>query len=243
MPKSPLEKARLVIGALSLAELQTLRDEIANLIALFQGEGVLTGWGWWDLKYIKRKRKNRKTGAEEEQVFGPYLYLRRWIVGADGKRRMKNIGYYGKAGATIAEAHRSGLLKAHNEGGEQAADAFLSAHIGDIPDAEPPERRASQYPAEAPPHPLRNPAITSDQLTNDPIFNHFRETTPIEAAQLLGAIQEWERMLTDYRFARQQRDVTVVPLAEVERRNRSRQLRLTPQPHRHIKTRRKKDDD
>lgn len=235
MRKTALERAMLLIGALSLDELRQVRDEAARLIGEYQQGGVLSGWGSWEVKYIKKKQLNKTTGEIEDVSYGPYLYLKRWMIDDKGKRRLKQIGYYGTAGAALSDAEKDELLRIHNEQGEAAADAYVEERTQHL-DINIPERRdETKFPAQAPKHPLSKP-LSGTQLNQDTVFTHFRDATPVEAAQLLAAVEEWERLSAAYQAGRQSKFQKKLPLDAVQLDMWRKGVRRKPQPLRYVKT-------
>jgi hypothetical protein len=172
---------------------------------------------------------------------GPYLYLRRWIVGPDGRRRLKNVGYYGKAGI---EALNMGLgeqlLKAHNEGGEQAAESLISSHV----DEELPERWwGKKYPADAPIHPFNDERITLKSLNDNPLYQYIERHHPADAREMLRKLQDYEDDQAAYNHAVRFGYVWRTPMREINRRRNNLRFRIEGQPRRLIRARVKQKPD
>ena len=73
MSKTPQEKARALLGALSAEDLRALQEDIDDLLTVYAGDEESRQAGYIELKFIP------KTLADGSQVeYGPYAYLRRW---------------------------------------------------------------------------------------------------------------------------------------------------------------------
>jgi hypothetical protein len=246
--KSKYEQTAALLGALSPDELLQLRDEISTLLRLYAAGGVLTGWGHIELKMIKRKVRARDENGKpmfnaagepiwDIKEYGPYAYIRRWIIGEDGKRRLKNVGYYGLAGAEMLEmGHGKKLLDVHNEGGEWEAENLISEYVDDDL---PIRWSAHKSPADPPQHPLGDERITLKSLNDDPLFTFLEKAYPVEAREIVQSLRDYESDLSAYNFAKEKRFVFVTPMREINRRRANRRLRSTGQPKRLIHVRQK----
>jgi len=229
-----LGKARITLGSLSPDDLKLLAKDVDELIALYEGGGATTGWGSLELKSIPRKQavKNADgslmtdpaTGAliVETVYHGPYLYIRRWTVDEQGRRRYRTVGYYGKAGA---EAVNRGLgpelLRIHNERGEDAVEEWMIEQ-GIVEEA--PRRWVGKPPASPPVHPLPGLQLTAEQLATDLLFLYFTEHAPVIALRLLLALRDYESDLDDFRYANEKGFGFRLSLHEIERRRRHERM-------------------
>lgn len=235
MPRlSPFRKIRNLLGALSLDELRRLRDELGDLITLYEQGGALTGWGSIEEKMIRN--------------FGPYIYVRRRMVDAAGRQRLANVGYYGRIEGGLTDAEKAGLLKAHNEGGERVGERYL-ASIGKPVTVR--RWESKKAPKEQPVHPLGNGVKLSGRaLAEHPIFKFLEQVAPAEAEVLRQETFAYHDDLRRYRDdQRQKRQFgpplwrTSYPLAELKRRRFYERLKNRPRPHFRIWRGRRRDDD
>jgi hypothetical protein len=245
------EKITGLLGTLSPDELLQLRDEISTLIKLYASGGVLSGWGYIELKVIKKKVVQRDDEGKpmrdasgnvlyEIREYGPFAYLRRYIVSPDGKRRLKNVAYYGKAGTALVEMGlEKELIKAHNEGGESAAENLISEHV----DTDLPLRwRGMKYPADRPTHPFNDPRITVKSLDDNPIFKYLEQINPVEAKSMHRKLLDYEGDLAAWEHANKYRYTWRYPMREINRRRTNMEYRHRPQPRRVILPRQKTEN-
>jgi hypothetical protein len=198
-----LKTARRLMDNLTHQELLTLRGDMSKLLAAYESGGALTGRGSIELKIIKRpvmvEKEDEQGNVTIEPVltdFGPYAYIRRWAINENGRVSLTSSGYYGAGGAEAVQAGLGEqLLEAHLRGGEPEGDAFLVER-----GIEPPFRRSirNKPPAARPAHPLGDETITAATITASPIFTHYQQHAPGEAARLLGELREYEADLADY---------------------------------------------
>jgi len=89
------------------------------------------------------------------------------------------------------------LLAAHLPGGEPAGDDFLAGR-----GFTPPRRRSdTRPPATRPVHPLGEEAITAANLSQSPLFSHYQQHAPTEAARLLRDLRQYEADRASYQAA------------------------------------------
>ena len=222
---SQVKRVKQMLGARSLDELKDLHDEIIELLMLYDEnnprrntKGRITGQprarGFLELKTVKKQKILKDEKGEpildddknlqfETVEYGPYLYLRRWVVDKDGKRKLKNIAYYGKAGAEAiesAEAQRK-ILEAHEP--RLARYDAAESIVDDYSTSDLPERRRPKLSKQRPAHPLGddNEHITLVYLEDDIIF---QQTKNSYQGQILKArIAEWEHALRRYNAQKQ----------------------------------------
>lgn len=202
-----LKTARRLIGSLTYPDLLTLRDDVSKLLAAYESGGALTGRGRIELKVIKRPMLVETTDAQgrvtKEPVLtdcGPYAYIRRWAIDDQGGVSLTSSGYYGRGGAeAVAAGLGEELLAAHLQGGEPAGDDFLIER-----GFTPPQRRNAVRPPAAPPeHPLGDETITAANLSQSPLFGHYRQHAPTDAARLLRDLRQYEADRASYQAAEQ----------------------------------------
>lgn len=258
MPRQTIyDKVRKLLGALTLAELHRLRSEIGDLITLYEQGGVLTGWGSVEEKIIRKKHYDPITGAPiideatGEQAytdFGPYVYVRRRIVGADGRQRLANVGYYGRIEGGLTEEQKAGLLKAHNEGGQLAGEAYLE--LIDKP-VSIKRWESDKAPAERPTHPLgANVTLSTRDLDAHPIFHYLQQVAPAEADNLYRETAAYEVDAQRHFIDQLQTKAfgpapwrTSFPLAELKRRRFYDRLKNRPRPRFRVWRNRRRDED
>lgn len=223
----PYEKITQLLGALSPEELLQLRDEISTMVKLYASGGVLSGWGYFELKVAKRKRLVRDEEGKsvkdangdpvyETVEYGPYLYLRRYILDSSGKRKLKSVGYYGKAGIAALELGLGKqLLEAHVKGGEEAGEDLIAEHV----DEELPRRwHADKYPADRPQHPFNDDRITLTSLDENPLFKYLEKVNPVEAQDMVIKLRDYERDLRAWEYASRKRFTWRYPMREINQR-------------------------
>lgn len=235
-----LKTARQQIGNLTYQELLALRDDFSKLLAAYESGGALTGRGSIELKVIKRPVITKQIDEEgnvtlEPRIIdcGPYAYIRRWSIDEKGKISLTSSGYYGVAGAeAVAAGLGEQLLEAHLNGGEPAGDAFLAEN-----GFEPPYRRPvrNKPPAAPPVHPLDDESITSENITTSPIFIHYQQSAPIDAARLLDDLRQYEADLASYRDAEQNNLMFRLSNETLAERRKRASRRQSGQPLRRIR--------
>lgn len=249
--ENPYEKVTGLLGALSPDELLKLRDEISTLIKLYASGGVLAGWGHFELKMIKKRVRQRDEDGKpmndpvtgeplwEIKHFGPYLYLKRWGVDANGKRRLRHAAYYGKAGAALMELGLGKeLLEAHNTGGEAAGEDLISQHL----ENELPRRwHTSKYPTDRPVHPYDDERITLASLDDNPIFKHFERVNPVEAQEMERKIRDYESDLRAWQYARERHFEWTTPMTVITQRRKNRVFKQGAHPKRIVYVRKNKN--
>lgn len=235
-----IKAARRQIENLTYQELLTLRDDVANLLVAYESGGALTGRGSIELKFFKRtvRRKllDEATDLTLKPKFidcGPYAYIRRWSLNEKGRVSLTSSGYYGTGGAQAVEAGLGEqLLEAHLNGGEPAGDDFLAKH-----GFNPPYRRPirNKPPAAPPVHPLDDDSITSENIPTSPIFIHYQQNAPIDAALLLQELHHYEADLASYRDAEQKNLAYRLSSETLTERRKRASRRQSGQPPRRIR--------
>jgi hypothetical protein len=204
---SDLKTARWLIGTLTYPDLLALRDDVSRLLAAYEAGGALTGRGRIELKIIKRpvmvEKKDEQGRVTKEPGLtdcGPYAYIRRWAIDEHGRVSLTSSGYYGRGGAeAVAAGLGDELLAAHLQGGEPEGDDFLAGR-----GFAPPQRRsATKPPATRPVHPLGEEAITAANIGESPIFGHYQQHAPVDAARLVRELRQYEADLASYQAAEQ----------------------------------------
>jgi len=248
-----LDKVRANLGALNVDELKQLRDEIGDLLMLYGAGGAVTGWGSLERKWIPKRRVattdegepilnvgedgefifDEKTGKPykyETVYYGPYLYVRRWTVDQSGRRRLRTVGYYGRAGVEALDRGLGDqLLEAHNTGGEQKGEEFLLEQDLAV---DLPERWGNGgYPESPPKHPLPGLRMDSHKLEAHTLFGYFVQHAPAAAKALLTALHDYEVDRATYQIAQEDGLVFRIPNAELkQRREFSRLYKESPRP-------------
>ncbi len=172
--KTNLELARLALGKLTLDELKQLRKELPQLIQAQQhGGGLFGGGGRLEYKFVRGH--------------GPYLYYRRWVTDEQGKRRLVNAGYYGKAQLDADQLKH--LLEIHRTQGQSAGLDYLN-EVGALGDEINPWKKKA--PTQLREHPF-GPGfkIEAWEIRDNPVFLWLKQQLPEEADYLMWDLHEW----------------------------------------------------
>jgi hypothetical protein len=251
--KTPLEKARAALGALTPDDLERLKDEISDMLTLYEQGGVVSGWGFVEFKLIRRKHYDLQgnpiidpeTGKQAFSEAGPYVYIRRRMVDRFGRQRWANVGYYGRIPGGLTDEQRAGLLKAHNEGGQIAGEQYL---IDQGIEVSVRRWESNKAPEDLPIHPLgAESKLAVDRLDVHPLFRHFSRVAPQEAAELRQAIVHFWNDLDRWKREHWRRQVfgpslwrTTLPTAEIKRRRFYEKLKSRPRPRIRVSRARKR---